>query len=90
MIYRIKERSGIDISAHDLRRFAMRTWNKAGRTTEDTQRAAGHVDAQTTRHYLGRIEPGVTPGQQATNALDYLIREGKINLKQNRIRGGCQ
>jgi integrase len=78
MIKRVSDRIGNDFSAHDLRRFAMRTWNKAGRTIEDTQHAAGHADVRTTIRYLGRIDPGVTPGQRETNSLDYWAAQGKF------------
>lgn len=82
VIYRIKERSGVDFSAHDLRRYALRTWRKAGRSIEDIQNAAGHSEPRTSYRYMGRLEPDITLTQKATNGLDYLLRNSKLKNKR--------
>jgi len=82
VIYRIKQRSNVDFSAHDLRRYALRTWKRAGRTIEDIMLAGGHSEPRTSYRYIGRLEPGITPTQKATNGLDYLLRNGKLKNKR--------
>lgn len=82
VIYQIKKRSKVDFSCHDLRRYALRTWKRAGRTIEDIQSAAGHSEPRTSYRYMGRLEPGITPAQKATNSLDYLLRNDKLKNKR--------
>lgn len=77
-IARISDRSKVDFSAHSLRRYAMRTWQLAGRSLEDIRKAAGHSDTVTTYRYIIQFVPVITKGQMKTNGVDYLVANGLI------------
>ncbi|NLG96498.1 MAG: site-specific integrase [Chloroflexi bacterium] len=72
VINRLRTATQLNFSAHSIRRYAMRTWLKAGRTVEEIRDAAGHVHLETTYHYLGRFEPVVTDNSLKTSAVEYL------------------
>jgi len=85
ILKRIEQRAGVKISAHALRRFAIRAWRRAGRALSDGMDAAGHETEKTHRHYLGRLGSNISPAQHDTTAIQYLVKNNL--LKNIRFRG---